>query len=282
MTTNLFGVPNEVLATFSENSQAGIERLRKHVPGTTETLPHPSSKLAAVLILLYERAGRIHVLLTTRSKELRSHPGQTALPGGKVDEEDGDVIETAFREANEEVALPLHSPHVHTLCTLDPFISQYKVVVTPVVALLDDVSILDGLRAAPGEVAHIFDHPLEALLDPELARGEKLVSVGSEDWPYEAELYNFTDNAWMGTTVRMHRFRSTASPVKGLTADILLATARIAYAREPVFQQWGPGQPKTFAEVQRAVEMAAADAAISRSHTSLLPGQVAPTTTVRA
>ena len=48
-----------------------------------------------MLILLYERAGKIHVLLTTRSKELRSHPGQTALPGGKVDKEDGDVIETA-------------------------------------------------------------------------------------------------------------------------------------------------------------------------------------------
>ena len=72
---------------------------------------------------------------------------------------------------------------------LDPFVSQYKVVVTPVVALLDDVSILDGLRAAPGEVAHIFTHPLEALLDPELARSEKLVPMGSEDWPYEAELY---------------------------------------------------------------------------------------------
>ena len=58
-------------------------------------LSHPFSKFAAVLILLYEREGRIHVLLTTRSKELRSHPGQTALPGGKVDKEDGDVIETA-------------------------------------------------------------------------------------------------------------------------------------------------------------------------------------------
>ena len=51
------------------------------------------------------------------------------------------------------------------------------------------MSILDGLCASPGEVAHIFDHPLEALLDPELARSEKLVPVGSEDWPYEEELY---------------------------------------------------------------------------------------------
>jgi hypothetical protein len=33
---------------------------------------------------------------------------------------------------------------------------------------------------------------------------------------------NFTDAAWFGSTYRMHRFRTTASPVKGLTADILV------------------------------------------------------------
>jgi hypothetical protein len=54
---------------------------------------------------------------------------------------------------------------------------------------MDDVSILDGLCAAPGEVAHIFDHLLEAVLNRELARSERLMPIGSEDWPYEAELY---------------------------------------------------------------------------------------------
>ncbi len=62
-------------------------------------------------------------------------------------------------------------------------------VVTPVVAYLDDVSVLEELRAAPGEVSRIFDHPLEALLDPGLAREEGLVPLGSDDWPYEAELH---------------------------------------------------------------------------------------------
>jgi hypothetical protein len=88
--------------------------------------------------------------------------------------------------------LPLHSPHVHTLCTLEPVVSQHGVVVTPVVAYLDDVSVLEALRAAPGEVARIFDHPLDAVLDPELARegeGEGLAPHGSEDWPYEPELH---------------------------------------------------------------------------------------------
>ena len=196
--------------------------------------PEPASKCAAVLVLLYERergGGGLRVLLTTRSKELRSHPGQTALPGGKVDQDDAGVVEAAvsktshqtspsppvpskfpcllfppflslfyfilrgvcvglqYREANEEVALPLRSPHVHTLCTLEPVVSPHGVVVTPVVAHLDDVSVLEELRAAPGEVARIFDHPLEAVLDPELARGEEgLVPHGSEHWPYEPEL----------------------------------------------------------------------------------------------
>jgi peroxisomal coenzyme A diphosphatase NUDT7 len=63
------------------------------------------------------------------------------------------------------------------------------VVVTPVVAFLDDLSVLEELRAAPGEVSHIFDHPLEALLDPELARKEALVPLDSEHWPYEEELH---------------------------------------------------------------------------------------------
>lgn len=38
------------------------------------------------------------MLLTTRSKTLRSHPGQTALPGGKVDDTDDDVLSTAVSD----------------------------------------------------------------------------------------------------------------------------------------------------------------------------------------
>ncbi len=55
----------------------------------------PKSRHAAVLILLYEKSGGLKVLLTTRSKTLRTHPGQTALPGGKMDETDQDAFETA-------------------------------------------------------------------------------------------------------------------------------------------------------------------------------------------
>jgi len=67
------------------------------------------------------------------------------------------------------------------------------VLVTPVIAFLDDVSVLEELRAAPGEVACIFDHPLEALLDPGLLRNcdseQTLVPLGCDDWPYETEFH---------------------------------------------------------------------------------------------
>lgn len=55
----------------------------------------PVKKRAGVLILLYEQNGALRVLLTRRALTLRTHPGQTALPGGKMDETDRDVIETA-------------------------------------------------------------------------------------------------------------------------------------------------------------------------------------------
>jgi len=213
--------------------------------------------MGAVLILLYEEDEKVRVLLTTRSKALRTHPGQTALPGGRVDEADKDFIETAYREAYEEVGLPLDSPHIHTLTILEPSISLSRIVVIPVVAVLTRPSLLNDLKAEVNEVERIFSHPLEALLDPSLMKNEIMVSKGTEDWPYEDELYNTSDSvvSILGNTMyRMHRFRSSASPVKGLTADILIKTARIAFKAEPSYSRYAPGQLETFEEIFHLVK----------------------------
>jgi hypothetical protein len=61
--------------------------------------------------------------------------------------------------------------------------------VTPVIVFLTDPTVLDNLKASEAEVDHIFDHPLEAFLDPSLASGESLVALGSENWPYETEYH---------------------------------------------------------------------------------------------
>ena len=60
---------------------------------------------------------------------------------------------------------------------------------TPVVAVLTDLSVLDELKPSAGEVDLIFDHPLEAILDPSLSASERLVAINSEQWPSDAEFY---------------------------------------------------------------------------------------------
>ncbi|KAG6827670.1 hypothetical protein H0H92_010834 [Tricholoma furcatifolium] len=210
----------------------------------------------AALSSFSAEAGELRVLLTTRSKTLRTHPGQTALPGGRVDDTDASFIETAYREAHEEVGLPLNSPDIHTIAVLEPSISMYKIVVVPIVAILTRPSLLKELKAEESEVACIFTHPLRAVLDPIIARSEPLVDIGTEDWPYEVELYSTSDSVvpiLNNMIYRMHRFRSSASPIKGLTADLLTKTAKIAFDREPSYEQYAPGQLRTFEEISKAL-----------------------------
>lgn len=64
--------------------------------GCAEYYSFGKVKQAAVLVGLFERPNRdLEVLLTTRAKTMRRHPSQTALPGGKVDEEDESAYHTA-------------------------------------------------------------------------------------------------------------------------------------------------------------------------------------------
>ena len=60
---------------------------------------------------------------------------------------------------------------------------------TPVVAFLMDLSLLENLTPCEGEVDAIFEHPLEAILDPSLASDLPLVEKGGENWPYETDLH---------------------------------------------------------------------------------------------
>ncbi|KAI5892245.1 uncharacterized protein SCHCODRAFT_02732654 [Schizophyllum commune H4-8] len=245
------------LEGLSETSRECVRRLRDHyaTSNLADLSTHPTSKLAGVLVLLFERDGQLHVLLTTRSKLLRTHSGQTALPGGRVDPTDVNIVETALREAHEEVKLPLSSPHVHPICLLDPFVSAHHLIVTPVIALLSDVSLLDTLEANADEVAHIFTHPLHPILDPSEAQSLSLVPKGSEDWPWTEDYHRYTDEALsafpglQGLFYRYHRFRSSASPVAGLTADVLIKVASIAYAEAPHYERNPPGQPKDFSDL---------------------------------
>jgi 8-oxo-dGTP pyrophosphatase MutT (NUDIX family) len=61
---------------------------------------------AAVLVPLFEdAAGELHAVFTRRRADLRRHPGEISFPGGRRDAGEA-LLDTALREAHEEVGLP--------------------------------------------------------------------------------------------------------------------------------------------------------------------------------
>ncbi len=114
---------------------------------------------AAVLVPLFEEDGESRVVLTVRSDQLRSHQGEVAFPGGRLDIGE-DVVEAALREADEEVSLDSSSVTVIGQLTALPTVSS-NTVMTPVVAALDRRPVL---RANPAEVHRIFDVSLRELV----------------------------------------------------------------------------------------------------------------------
>lgn len=113
---------------------------------------------AAVLIAV-TNADSPEIILTKRSEELTSHKGEVALPGGRVDLGDKDVIHTALRESHEEVGL--QPQDVEVLGQLDPMVTRFGMKVTPVVGLVSEHIVL---TANPVELDAVFKVPLEFLL----------------------------------------------------------------------------------------------------------------------
>jgi 8-oxo-dGTP pyrophosphatase MutT (NUDIX family) len=115
---------------------------------------------AAVLIAVTDRA-EPGVLLTRRSDTLRSHAGQVAFPGGRVDPDDADGIAAALREADEEIGLPPGA--VEVVGTVGLFRTVTGFEITPVVGVVPpDLP----LRPHDAEVAALFEVPLAYLIDP--------------------------------------------------------------------------------------------------------------------
>ena len=129
-----------------------------------------SLKQAAVLVPLMLRDSGIQVLLTQRSAHLHDHAGQVAFPGGRVDPGDQSLVDTALREAEEEVGLKRGS--VRVIGELDLYVTRTGFEVTPVVGL---VSPPFELMADHCEVAEIFEVPLNYFLDPDARRIESRV-----------------------------------------------------------------------------------------------------------
>lgn len=115
---------------------------------------------AAVLIALVRRPGGLCVLYTERSPDLRSHSGQVAFPGGKIDPEDSGPGAAALREANEEVGM--NPADARILGYMPHYFTGTNYLITPVVAVVAPTNLF---VPNPHEVDALFEVPLAKLAD---------------------------------------------------------------------------------------------------------------------
>uniref|UniRef100_A0A914QD50 Nudix hydrolase domain-containing protein n=1 Tax=Panagrolaimus davidi TaxID=227884 RepID=A0A914QD50_9BILA len=116
---------------------------------------------AAVLIVLDYRDNDWHVLLNVRSLNLRRHPGEVCFPGGMREIADTICIDTALREAYEEIGLP--SSSIRIITALRPFLGRHLIMLYPVLA----IQTAPFIPFTGDEVDKVFYSPLKVFLESE-------------------------------------------------------------------------------------------------------------------
>lgn len=175
-------------------AEASRDDLDRHEQGDT--------KPAAVLVPVIDRPTPT-LLLTQRAGDMRTHAGQVAFPGGRIDK--GETPQqAALREAEEELGIPRTTPS--PLGFIDSYRTGTDFFVAPLIAILPpDLPI----TPQPDEVADWFEAPLDHLINPDHHLRE------SVEWKGRLRHYwriDFEDRKIWGATAGMivnlsHRLR---------------------------------------------------------------------------
>lgn len=150
---------------------------------------------AAVLVLLTDDGDGEKVLLTQRAEHLHQHPGEIAFPGGKWEEGDDTLLDTALRETHEEVGI--HPDLVRVTGELKSVYTRKGVKVTPFVGRVDPGVVL---TANPEELDEMFWLPVQFLKQDVRARTD---SYRHKDKVYWAPAYDFDGYFIWGFTARV-------------------------------------------------------------------------------
>ncbi len=156
---------------------------------------HGDRPMAAVLAALYEDDdGKVRVVLTKRPDSMPTHGGHIAFPGGSPDPADNGPVDTALREAYEEVGI--EPSQVEVLGFLPPIDTvEFPLLVVPVVGR---VSTPLGLVPSEREAAKVYTPLLSDLADAD--RWWSIPWNGWDVWYYDLE----GDTLW-GATAQMVR-----------------------------------------------------------------------------
>uniref|UniRef100_A0A669QWX1 Nudix hydrolase 7 n=1 Tax=Phasianus colchicus TaxID=9054 RepID=A0A669QWX1_PHACC len=153
-----------------------------------------------------------------RPARMRRSPGEVCFPGGKREEMDKDEIDTALREAKEEVGL--QPEKVEVICRLVPGIDKMNHLVTPVVGFIEDT-----FQASPNpdEVSDVFVVPLEYFIKP----------LNYVALPYKNSSGYLS---WMHCFTYDDHERKKSFKIWGLTAHFAVFLAIVIFRTKPTFE----------------------------------------------
>jgi 8-oxo-dGTP pyrophosphatase MutT (NUDIX family) len=226
-----------------------LDRLKTYQTSMSDDLwtSIPYTCRAAVLIILFEDpTGQLSVIVTVRSLNLRTFPGQAAFPGGRCDHNSETAWDAALREANEEIGFDAAKFNLSKLCKLPCYLSRNYLVVKPCVCFVQNK---DGSQVSVGQIASqingaevqvVYSVGLSQFLDgekPFLAVGNESEFSGHRWIYYEFEAVRREPSAfseWIfedPTSGLAQTYNSNF--ITGLTAHMALDCARISYGRPP-------------------------------------------------
>jgi 8-oxo-dGTP pyrophosphatase MutT (NUDIX family) len=162
-------------------------------PEESAAMKAPGGVMAAVLIPLYLTNGELHAVFTKRNADLRRHAGEISFPGGRRDE-DEELLDTALREAEEEIGLA--TAEVEIMGTLPPtgtIVTNY--VIYPFVGLIEPGGVF---RPNPIEVDAVVELSLPALVAG--FERKRLIRRGV---PIKTDTYTVEGNFIWGATARI-------------------------------------------------------------------------------
>jgi 8-oxo-dGTP pyrophosphatase MutT (NUDIX family) len=171
---------------------ASSDRMIRNFPVT----PGADAKVAAVMILMYPCHGSVHTVFMQRPDYKGIHGGQISFPGGKRENADADIIQTALREAYEETGV--NSRDISVISTLTPlFIPVSNTIVTPVAGWMKEKP---EFNHHPGEVVFLFDGEIKRFLDPSIVRIKPMEIHGVS---IDVKYYDYDGNVIWGATAMM-------------------------------------------------------------------------------
>ena len=159
-------------------------------------LVRPGKTPAAVLVPLLAIDGEPHLLFTRRARGLRHHEGQVAFPGGCRHPGDVDLVATALREAQEEIALdPAAVALTGALAPVSTFVTNYRV--HPFVGTVPHPGELN-LKPNPTEVETVLTFSLDLLRE-----GYEMRRLVRRGVPVNTPTYEVEGQLIWGATARI-------------------------------------------------------------------------------